>query len=179
MPAKGRPRLTEQDLLARIASYCERYGVVPGPSGLPPFPTGRRETPQHREWIAVYKAHNRLGRRGRGQCERCAAPASDGSVFCDEHRARVVSGRGAVDHASLADRQAMLDAQQGRCPVCGAEVELWDSVDHGHPSGVLRGVLHPSCNRLVGLVESLGLGCLERVRAYLGPEAPPRRRRGG
>jgi hypothetical protein len=55
-----RLRLTLEELQARVAAYCERYGVKPGPDGLPPYPAGRRETPQHREWIAVYKVHSRL-----------------------------------------------------------------------------------------------------------------------
>src|SRR5260370_6983448 len=86
MAAKGRPRLTPEEQQARVVDYCEGYGVTPNASGLPPFPRGQRETQQHREWMAVYKAHNRLGRRGRGQCERCAAPASDGRAFCENHR---------------------------------------------------------------------------------------------
>jgi len=47
-----------------VRDYCARYGVEPNAEGLPPFPTGLRETPQHREWLAVYKAHHRLRRRG-------------------------------------------------------------------------------------------------------------------
>jgi len=56
----GRVSPTPQELENRVAAYCERYGVTPGPTGLPPYPSGQRETPQHREWIAVYKAHRRL-----------------------------------------------------------------------------------------------------------------------
>jgi hypothetical protein len=58
----GRVPLTPQELEERIRAYCERYGAAPGPTGLPPYPSGQRETPQHREWIAVYKAHSRLSR---------------------------------------------------------------------------------------------------------------------
>lgn len=58
----GRPPLTAQDLQDRVAAYCKRYGVEPASDGLPPYPSGQRETPQHREWIAVYKAHSRLAR---------------------------------------------------------------------------------------------------------------------
>lgn len=58
----GRPRLSPEALQARIAEYCGKYGVKPGADGLPPYPSGQRETVQHREWIAVYKAHARLSR---------------------------------------------------------------------------------------------------------------------
>jgi len=44
----------------RVHAYCARYHVAPLETGLPPFPSGQRETPQHRAWIALYKAHQRL-----------------------------------------------------------------------------------------------------------------------
>jgi hypothetical protein len=67
MPGKGRPRLTPEAFQAKLESYCAAYEVTPLPSGIPPYPAGRRETQQHREWIALYKAHDRLGRPGRAQ----------------------------------------------------------------------------------------------------------------
>jgi hypothetical protein len=177
MPSKGRPRLTPEALQARIAEYCARYGVAPNAEGMPPFPAGQRETRQHRDWIAVYKAHDRLGRRGRGQCERCSAAAGDGSVFCDEHRADVSALAGRHAATSLEDRRALLDAQGGRCRICGKAVQLREAIDHA-TSG-LRAVLHPRCNRLVGLAEALGPDSLDRLRGYLwpgGPAKPARRR---
>jgi hypothetical protein len=59
----GRTPLTEEQVHARVATYCERYGVSPGREGVPPFPTGRRETRQHREWLAVYRALQRARAR--------------------------------------------------------------------------------------------------------------------
>ena len=163
MPTKGRPRLTPEEQQTRVAEYCQRYGVTPNDSGLPPFPRGQRETQQHREWMAVYKAHNRLGRRGRGQCERCAAPTSDGSVFCEKHRADVAA-------------RALL-AQAGQCPICGRRVELRDSVDQSHVQGKVRVILHPRCNQLVALAEATGRQSLERLRAYLWPDRRGKPRR--
>lgn len=61
----GRPRVTPEELQARVVAYCKTYGVRPGPNGLPPYPSGKRETNQHREWIAVYKAQQRLTRDDR------------------------------------------------------------------------------------------------------------------
>jgi hypothetical protein len=177
MPAKGRPRLTPADLEARIKDYCDRYGVSARTDGLPPFPTGQRETRQHRDWIAVYKAHDRLARRARGQCERCAAPATDDSVFCEDHRSAPSARASRSAGPSLAQRKALLETQKGRCPVCGKAVELRDAVDHEDPADGLRAVLHPGCGRLVGLAERIGPSGLERLRAYLWPEGLPRRRR--
>ncbi len=67
MPKRGRPPLSAEQVDARVREYCERYGVAAGPDGLPPFPSGRRETPQHREWLALYKALQRLRRRAAAQ----------------------------------------------------------------------------------------------------------------
>ncbi len=57
---RGRPRVTREILDARIADYCSRYEAEPTDSGLPPFPTGKRESAQHREWLGLYKAHSRM-----------------------------------------------------------------------------------------------------------------------
>lgn len=54
---------TEEQIRAKVLAYCERYGASPGPEGLPPFPTGKRETRQHREWLTVYRALQRLALR--------------------------------------------------------------------------------------------------------------------
>jgi hypothetical protein len=166
MAAKGRPRLTPEDYAARLQAYCAAYAVQPNATGLPPFPSGRRETPQHREWMKLYKAHNRMGRRTRGQCERCGTPVSDGSIFCETHRAASSAHTGG--HGASADeRRVLLDAQGGRCPICGESVDLWDSVDHSHQTRAVRALMHQRCNQLVGAAESLGPAALDRVRQYL------------
>lgn len=59
----ARPALTEEQVQAKVALYCQRYDVSPGPGGLPPFPTGKRESRQHREWLTVYRALQRLRQR--------------------------------------------------------------------------------------------------------------------
>jgi hypothetical protein len=60
VPPRGRPRLTHADYEERLRAYCGRYDVPVTPAGIPPFPTGRRETDQHREWMALYRTHSRL-----------------------------------------------------------------------------------------------------------------------
>src|SRR5262245_12657321 len=122
-----------------MAAYCKRYGVNASDEGLPPFPGGKRETAQHREWMALYKAHKRLSARD--------------------------AGAGAGD---LTRRQELLSDQRGRCPVCRKPLELVESrLDEpaaGDPDGA---VLHGNCFDLVTLARALGLEALERVKARL------------
>ena len=173
MAAKGRPRLTPEDYEARVQAYCAAYAVKPNAEGLPPYPAGRRETPQHREWLKLYKAHNRMARHARGQCERCGAAVSDGSIFCETHRGANSAHTGGHG-ASAEQRRALFDAQAGRCPICGETVDLWDSVDHCHPTREVRALMHQRCNQLVGAAESSGSQALDRVRQYLWPAAVKR-----
>mgnify|MGYP003581426524 CR=1 FL=1 len=60
-----------------------RFGATT--AGIPPFPSGRRETDQHREWLALYKAHARLNPPGThalpsddGACGVCGRLVPDG-----------------------------------------------------------------------------------------------------
>lgn len=55
--------MSAEQVAARVDAYCERHGVRPSAAGVPPFPAGRRETPQHREWLALYRAVRRLQAR--------------------------------------------------------------------------------------------------------------------
>jgi hypothetical protein len=86
MPSRGRPRLTPSDYEQRLRSYCERYGVTATAAGIPPFPTGRRETDQHREWMALYRVHSRLFQAAAaretvatGACPVCVRPVDGGA----------------------------------------------------------------------------------------------------
>lgn len=154
-PRRGRPRLTLEELQARVARYCARFRVRPNDDGLPPFPTGKRETPQHREWLLVYKAHQRLSRRLRGRCERCDEPAEDGSIFCARHRDEGRTSE-TVGPAAL-------------CPLCGTAAEA--------PGG--SGETHEDCRQLALLASRVGPERLERIRAQIWPSRPARRRRAG
>jgi hypothetical protein len=95
----GRPALTEEQVRDKVLAYCERYHVSPGPEGLPPFPSGKRETRQHREWLTVYRALQRLKARSsgavdsRGLCALCARAArADESVSARLPGRRALSG---------------------------------------------------------------------------------------
>jgi hypothetical protein len=137
---RGRPRLTPELYQERLSAYCARYQVAPLETGLPPFPAGQRETPQHSEWMSLYKAHQRIARH-------------------------VVSAE---------DRRALLEAQDGRCPVCGEKVDPKDAPSREWTTEV-RAVLHPRCGQLAGLAEALGPSVLDRLRAFLWPSRKPSR----
>ncbi len=100
----GRPALTEDEVRAKVTAYCEKYHVAAGPEGLPPFPSGKRETRQHREWLTVYRAHQRSRKRSLtasasapgvltgGCCPICArALPGDVAVPCALHDSIPVS----------------------------------------------------------------------------------------
>ena len=185
MPGKGRPRLTAEVYESRLAAYYARYAVKATREGLPPFPTGQRETPQHREWISLYKVHSRLARRARGVCERCSEPVAADGVFCDAHRVEGTASASSVS-ASPEDRHRLLKAQNGRCPICAEPLDASAAVDQAgadrttvHHDGATskpRALLHARCARLVSLAETAGPATLDRLRSYLRPHRarPPR-----
>jgi hypothetical protein len=133
----GRPRLAPEELQARIADYCKRYAVVVSEQGLPPFPAGQRETPQHREWMALYKAHRRL------------------------------SGRVGGARGSLAAARPLLTAQSGCCPVCRKPLELRDArvdVPAATGSPTPPAAVHGRCLQLIELARALGPDALDRAK---------------
>ena len=158
MPA-GRPRLTPEAYEARLDAYCARYKVAPLATGIPPFPAGRRETAQHREWIALYKAKARLARREHGQCEKCKAPVTEGSIFCEAHRAPVDGTH----------TRAILKSQGSLCPICGQEIDLADALEHSAGPGRLHVVLHRRCRGLATLAATFDPEAVGRLRSYLWP----------
>jgi hypothetical protein len=147
-----RPRLTAADYQARLDAYCSRYGVEATSRGIPPFPTGNRETPQHREWISLHRLHDRISRRTRGQCQACSEPAVEGELFCAKH--------GRVS-APAEEQKRLHRAQRGACPICEKPLALEEARAHRRSA-----LLHPDCLRLVRLVESLGPATLARARRY-------------
>jgi hypothetical protein len=69
---------------------------------------------------------------------------------------------------TLADRDAMVEAQGGGCKVCSI---LFDSVirpclDHDHTTGKVRGILCSKCNKALGLLQD-NIEALTRAVSYL------------
>lgn len=127
MPGRGRPRLTPADYQDRLQAYCRRHGVTPNAAGMAPFPSGRRETDQHREWLGLYKAHARLRLGGAAGPEPSESSADGSCGVCG----RAVEAADAVVHRSA-----------GLHAACHAVVALVEPLG---PSGLdrLRGYLWP------------------------------------
>lgn len=65
-------------------------------------------------------------------------------------------------------RQAMFDAQKGKCAICGCALDdgLLTHIDHNHESGVIRGLLCHNCNRGIGYLKD-NVAVLEKAAVYL------------
>jgi hypothetical protein len=131
----GRPALTAEQVRAKVAAYCEKYEVSPGPEGLPPFPSGKRETRQHREWLTVYRAHQRLRKRSQSEGASSSVPAGGSCPICS----RALPSETAVPYAPHAARPVSLH------PACAELARLADAVG---PEAVAR------LRRLLWLVRS-------------------------
>lgn len=118
-----------------MLAYGKRYGVSPGPRGLPPFPSGQRETRQHREWLTVYRALQRLERRvaaaampkdapdaARLACPICARPIEPGLAV--PYARRTQSARPASLHPSCAELARIAEAL-GPSAVAALGLFLW------------------------------------------------------
>ena len=141
-PGPGRPRLTPDALQDRIADYCKRHAVAIGDQGLPPFPSGKRETAQHREWMGLYKAHRRLSGRSYGVADTARV-----LELLTAQRARCP-----ICRKPLELRDARLDAPSG---------------DPQSSSSVDVAVLHASCLELLTLARTVGPEALDRVKSRL------------
>jgi hypothetical protein len=137
---RGRPRLTPEELRDRIIAYCKRHGVGLNAQGLPPFPAGRRESEQHREWMALYKAHRRLSERR----------PSTADLARRQELLTLQQGRCPVCNEALEVADSRLDDA--------------DAID-GNPRHDAAAVLHSPCRQLVDLARALGVAALERAKA--------------
>ena len=53
-------------------------------------------------------------------------------------------------------RTVLLAKQKGRCAICSRPITINDIavLDHDHDTGAVRGVLHHSCNAVLGVIEN-------------------------
>lgn len=71
---------------------------------------------------------------------------------------------------TFADYKTMIEAQHGRCALCGEPLGLGaahsPAVVHDHTTGVIRGIVHQDCNRKLGRFGD-NPAELERAAVYL------------
>ncbi len=100
---------------------------------------------------AYYKAGNGL----RGDCKKCNSRASNARYHRDPEK-RWEYLLGYHYGMTMAEYSDMLRAQGGTCAICGS-LEPGHSrqrmhVDHDHQTGMIRGLLCNTCNRVLGLM---------------------------
>lgn len=75
-------------------------------------------------------------------------------------------------------RATTLEQQGSVCALCGKPMTTKDTAvgDHDHLTGQMRGVLHRSCNALLGNIENnrkrYGLSSITQLHAMLGAAVP-------
>ncbi len=68
--------------------------------------------------------------------------------------------------------ESLVNTQKGNCPVCGEPIDFsikgssGAHVDHDHETGEVRGILHNTCNALLGLAGDSPY-TLRRAATYL------------
>ena len=71
---------------------------------------------------------------------------------------------------TLEGKKGMYESQEGLCKLCGERLPedfRKANVDHNHETGEIRGLIHWSCNKLIGFVEN-NIDLVESVYIYLG-----------
>lgn len=147
-------------------------------------PCGKRRDREHNR---DYRAKNRDRLASIARARRDADPAAfraavkqrneaRGEAYVEYHREwrrvnrdRLRIQRQARQYGLSVDELVSLFAvQKNQCPVCDESISLDEKydVDHCHSTGVVRGVLHPLCNRGMGLLRD-DADNLERAARYL------------
>lgn len=77
---------------------------------------------------------------------------------------------------SLAQYNDLLNVQNHRCALCGEpferETQRAPAVDHDHSTGLIRGIVHFRCNRILGVFNDNPV-FLERAALYLRTARTP------
>jgi hypothetical protein len=134
-PRIGRPSLGFDEIERRVAAYCRRYGVAVAANGLPPFPSGRRETRQHREWHTLYRAHQRHERRTPDGTPKDRTPGRRPSAASESTGACAVC-RMALDDAAAASFARRGSGKAAAVRVHGACADLARAAEAAGPDAV-------------------------------------------
>lgn len=136
--------------------------------------------------LADFYPHAGTARGYQCWCRSCAAEVR-------AERARIPEDRNSIRRRKLremygitmADYDAMFEAQGGRCAICGVQKEPWEpgvglegrqkflTVDHCHADGHIRGLLCGPCNRGIGQLQD-DLSIILAAADYLRRDAAAR-----
>lgn len=170
------------------AYSCERYQRLRLQSG-----ATYRRTIQTEEWLAIeargtmtcrvchaekpleeFRISYRAPRRRRicRDCERRRA-ATLRLVKQEERRAYHHRFRCRQYGITPNDYSRMLDAQEGKCAICGHPLgERHQTIDHCHRTGKVRGIVHSMCNLVLGNARER-VEVLQGAIAYLAVHEGP------
>jgi hypothetical protein len=124
----------------------------------------KRATPEGKAAAARWEKNRDRDRR-REQQRKSAARESAKMRRAEYYRSRAVEPEfkakqraySRKHHYGMTNQSflAMLEAQQFRCAVCGADIadDRRTHVDHCHKTGLVRGLLCPGCNTGIGVLE--------------------------
>lgn len=135
--------------------------------------------------LAEFHVRKSRGGQPASRCKTCSREAQrtwrSKQTDYDKRRYQIVKVETRERHlvrkygVTLADYDAMLAAQGGRCAVCLTTPETQRygvfHVDHCHASGAVRGLLCRGCNNVLGVVND-DPAALARAIAYLGVTVP-------
>lgn len=143
--------------------------------------------PKCREVKPLSEFHVRKNRGGQpaSRCKPCCVAAQrewrGKQADYDKRRYQAVKVETRERHlvrkygVTLADYDAMLERQGGKCAICQTTPETQRyavfHVDHCHATGVVRGLLCRGCNNVLGVIND-DPEALARAIAYLGVQVP-------
>ena len=117
-------------------------------------------------------------------CRRCGTifiPKAPSHLYCSDACADEALSEAYLKRTysiTLAEYDALLELQKGRCAICGGEGFLMGPqhkkklvVDHDHATGKVRGLLCHNCNRALGLLGDKP-ELLHRAADYLKAQRP-------
>ena len=133
--------MTQEELQQRIDDYCARYGV-------------RERKP---DGLPPYPAGER------------EEPAHRDWIVLYKAVSRFRKRQSGLPASP--ERHAAIEAQNGRCPICLADVGAEGRLAHQPQAGATMTVVHSECDELLRKVLTLGPSALDRLRAYAWPEA--------
>ena len=113
----------------------------------------RPSTPQERDWldVIVEQARNEKKQRAIASAEARRVVANSKRTVGNGYREYTTKKRYGVTQEYIESLRAK---QEDRCAICRKEGPLY--IDHCHTTNVVRGLLCPGCNTLVGFIETRG-----------------------